>query len=183
MKRIVGLAVVVAALWAAAIVAWVEVWPAAAAEPAATSAPVRYKPPRVEVAEGVAVDQAEVAAYVEQVVNDPRGWHTSFGQFRLLIVKPGYRDTNGIGQKIGRAFIGEDYAVVTADAWVRVGPRFAEMGGTLDEQRTWVVLHELGHLIGHVEHEKCPAPGRPAPIMREATYALDGCTLNVWPNP
>lgn len=180
MKRVVGLATLVVALWAAAAIAWVDAWPALANN---QSPPVRYAPPTVEVAPGVDVDQAEVAAYVEQIVNDPRGWRTDLDAFTLRIVQPGYRDTDGINHDIGRAFLAENLAVVTADAWVRVGPSFAAVGGTLDEQRTWIVLHELGHLLGHVEHEPCPAVGQPAPVMRTATYALDGCTLNVWPNP
>lgn len=178
----VGLAVVVVALWAAAIVAWVNVWPAVAGQSAATPAPVRYAPPRVEVAAGVDIDQAGAAAYVEQVINDPRSWRTDLDRFTLRIVPPGYRDTDGLGHHIGRAFLAEDLAVVTADAWVQLGPRFAAAGGDLDGQRTWVVLHELGHLLGHVDHEECPGSG-PAPVMRSADYVLGDCTYNVWPNP
>lgn len=183
MKRMVGLGVVVAALWAAAVFAWVDVWPAVAGQPAATSAPVRYAPPKVEVASDVTgIDQAEVAAYVDHIVNDPRGWHADMDAFTLRIVKPGYGGVNGIGSLIGGTWAHEKLSVVTADAWVQVGPHFAAVGGTLDEQRTFVVLHELGHLLGH-DHEGCPAPGQPAPVMRTATYALDGCTLNAWPHP
>lgn len=180
MKRIVCLGLVAAVLWAAAIVAWVKVWPA---DVHAGPQGVRYVPPRVEVAAGVTgVDQAEAAAFVEQVVNDPRGWRTDLGHLTVRIVKPGYRGVEGIGQLIGYAYRDENLAVVTADSWVRVGPRFAAVGGSLDEQRTWVVLHELGHLLGY-EHVDCPEPGQLAPIMRTATYALDGCARNVWPNP
>lgn len=180
-RWVVGLGVAVAVLWAAAAVAWVDAWPAVAGghQPAA----VHYTPPKVEVAADVTdVDQAEVAAYVDRVVNDPRGWRTDLGQFTLRIVQPGYRGIRGINQLIGYAYRDEHLAVVTADAWLQVGPRFVPSGGTLDEQRTWVILHELGHLLGH-EHVPCPGPGQVAPIMRTATYALDGCTRNVWPNP
>lgn len=181
-RRIAGLAVVVAALWAAAVVAWVDAWPVMAGQ--AGPAPMRYLPPRVEVDAGVDVDQAQVAAYVQRVVNDPRGWHMNLDLFTLRIVKPG---TEGVdppgGYYIGRAYIPERYVAISSYAWTTLGPHFAAVGGTLDDQRTWIVLHELGHLIGHVDHEPCPGPGQPAPVMRTATYALDGCTLNVWPNP
>lgn len=171
----------VAVLWAAAITAWVHTWPAVAGADN-VPAPVRYASPRVEVAADVAyVDQAEVAAYVDQVVNDPRGWRTDMSAFTLRVVKPGFRGVNGINQLVGYAYRDEKLVVVTADAWVRVGPRFVAVGGTLDEQRTFIILHELGHLLGH-EHENCPGSG-PAPIMRDATYNLGTCSLNEWVNP
>ena len=176
------LGLVVAALWAAAGVAWVNVWPAVAGDQ--TQPAHRYAPPRVVVDANVTgIDQGEVAMWVDQVVNDPRGWRTDFDRYVLRIVQPGYRGTYGIGQDIGRAFISEGYVVVTADAWMRVGPRFEAVGGTLGQQRTFVILHELGHLLDHPGHDACPGPGQPAPVMRAATFALDGCTLNVWPHP
>lgn len=189
----VGVLGVVAVLLAtAAVSAWVRVLadpdPGTAARvPSAvqsvSSPVVRYAPPKVEVADGVDVDQAEVAAFVERVVNDPRGWRTNFDQFTFRVVAPGYRGTYGFGQDVGRAFVGEDLAVMTADAWVRVGTSFAAVGGTLDDQRTQVVLHELGHLMGYYDHIECPGWGA-APVMRANTYKLgEGCYLNVWPNP
>ncbi|MEU5939414.1 DUF3152 domain-containing protein [Micromonospora sp. NPDC047548] len=183
-RRVIGMGVLAAVLTAAAVLAWVDVLTDDRRAPvAAAVAQVRYAPPKVEVADDVTdIDPAEVAAVVDQAVNDPRGWRTNMDGFTVRIVQPGYRGVNGIGQLVGAAWADEQLAVVTADAWMRVGPRFAAVGGTLDMQRAHIVLHELGHLIGH-DHESCPAPGQPAPLMRTATYALDGCTLNIWPNP
>lgn len=191
MKVTAWLGAVSTVLCAAAVTAWVHVLDEADTSgdvtavlyASPTPSAARYAPPTVEVADGVDVDQAEVAAFVERVVNDPRGWRTDLDRFTFRIVAPGYRGTYGFGQDVGRAFVGEDYAVMTADAWVRVGTSFAATGGTLDDQRTQVVLHEMGHLLGQYDHTECPGWG-PAPVMRATTYKLgEGCYLNVWPNP
>ncbi|MBM0274141.1 DUF3152 domain-containing protein [Micromonospora tarensis] len=190
MRGVIGTGVAAAVLSAAATIVWVDVLQdqhagTTAPAPVAVSSPtpvVWYAPPIVEVAKDVDVDQAEVAAFVERVVNDPRGWRTDLDRFTFRIVKPGYRGTYGFGQDVGRAFVGEDLAVMTADAWVRVGTTFGATGGTLNDQRTQVLLHEMGHLLGHYNHTECPGSG-PAPVMRSNTYGLGNCDLNVWPNP
>lgn len=178
MKRIVSMATVVTALWVAAVVAWVDAWPAVAQ---GHQAVVVYAPPTVEIAPGVDMDQAEVTAVVFGIVNDPRGWRTDLDEWTVRIVPPGTRGAGGLGALIGIAIADEHLALVTADGWTTLGPKFAAVGGTLDDQRTWIVLHELGHLLGH-DHTGCPGAG-PAPVMRAADYELGGCDLNVWPNP
>lgn len=179
-RLVVSTGVLAAALTAAATLVWVDVLDDQRTQ-ASAATPTRYAPPTVEVAPGVDVGQAEVAAYVQRITNDPRGWRTDLDQFTLRIVPPGTRDAHGINFLIGRSFRDENLAIVTADAWVRTGPQFVAVGGTLDQQRTWVVLHELGHLLGH-EHTACPGSG-PAPIMRSATYEIGDCDVNAWPNP
>lgn len=192
MKRIVGVGVlgaVSAALVAVAVTAWVGVLageqPAESANQAASatsaSPPVRYAPPTVGVADGVNVDQAEVSAFVDRVVQDPRGWRTDLDQFTVRLVQAGNEGTQRMPGLIGYANPGQRTAAISDEAWTVLGPRFAATGGTLDDQRAWVVLHELGHLLGR-PHQECPGAG-PAPVMRETNYDLRGCGFNVWPNP
>jgi hypothetical protein len=177
-RAIAPVAALVVALWAAAAGVWADAW-----STSALAALPRYTAPAVVIAPGVDVDQAAAAAVVAAIVNDPRGWRRDLGQDIVRIVTPGDMGTNGIGGRIGTAHFELHTAAVTADAWTILGPKFADVGGTLADQRVWIVNHELGHLIaGTRDHQECTGTG-PAPVMRAVDYQLGACTLNVWPNP
>lgn len=182
MKRVAALGALVTALVVAAVTAWVVVLAEpeapAAAQPAAT---LDFAPPSVAVAPGLDVDREEVAAFVGALVDDPRGWRADLGDHMLRVVRAGDYDTTPMPGLIGYAYPDVHLVVITDEAWTKVNPRFAALGGTLDDQRTWIVLHELGHLLGH-EHTECAEPG-PAPIMRAVSYEVGACELNIWPRP
>jgi hypothetical protein len=166
------LATVVVALWAAAGIAWAGV----------LDEPDDWKPPVVVVhPSATGVGHAEVLALVERLTDDPRGWRTDLGHLTVQIVPVGMRGTRNMPGHIGMAWPGEQLAAVSDESWTYLGERLAAAGGTLDDQRTWVILHELGHLLGH-GHQECGGSG-PAPVMRATTYGIGDCALNVWPNP
>ncbi|MEV1013789.1 hypothetical protein AB0I89_23850 [Micromonospora sp. NPDC049801] len=170
--------VIAALLAAAAAAAWLNVL---AGQPADAAEQAVYKPPAVEIDQGVGVTHAQVAAEIGRIVNDRRAWHADFDQWTLRIVEPGIGGTQGLGGHIGMAYRDDHLALITEDAWMTLGPRFAKVGGTLADQRAWIVLHELGHLLGYA-HQECRGEG-PAPVMRAINYQLGACAYNVWPNP
>jgi hypothetical protein len=47
----------------------------------------------------------------------------------------------------------------------------------LEKYRQYVISHEMGHILGH-DHEQCPAPGAPAPIMMQQTQGIGKCLPN-----
>lgn len=183
MRRVIGMGVLAALLTAAAGIAWVDVLEDQRANANAGAAAPRYVPPTIEIGDGVGLDQAAVTSEVDRLVNDPRRWHANMGQFTLRIVLAGTQGTEKMPGMIGLAHYNTHTVVISDEAWTHLGPNFASVGGTLDDQRTWVVLHELGHMLGHYEHTECTDAGAPAPIMRSVNYDLRGCDFNVWPNP
>ncbi|WP_446211471.1 DUF3152 domain-containing protein [Micromonospora sp. IBSANI012] len=70
--------------------------------------------------------------------------------------------------------------IINLDRWRTSVPHFVRAGVPLSLYRTYVVNHEVGHQLGH-HHERCPGPGRPAPVMQQQSLFLDGCTANPWP--
>lgn len=136
--------------------------------------------PQVRIDPATGLDQAAVEAEVTAIVQDPRGWRQNLSHLTVLIVVPGSHGTEPMPGTVGRAT--GQLAVISAQAWTDLGPLFAAAGGDLQDQRTWILLHEIGHLLGHKHTDPVCPGGGPAPIMRPTNYKLgDGCDLGVWP--
>ncbi len=55
---------------------------------------------------------------------------------------------------------------------------------TLDDYRTMLINHEIGHLLGqHHPESRCPGEGQPAPVMAQQSSGVEACTANPWPLP
>ncbi|MGW1058964.1 DUF3152 domain-containing protein [Micromonospora rubida] len=70
--------------------------------------------------------------------------------------------------------------IINLDRWRNSVPHFVSAGVPLSVYRTYVVNHEVGHELGY-HHERCPKPGRPAPVMMQQTLFLRGCVANPQP--
>lgn len=147
----------------------------------------------VEVEVGIPVDPTDLAALVDTVLADPRGW-TAAGDVQLQRVaadaEPSFRvrlatpattdarcaplDTHGELSCRNGADV-----MLNLRRWVS-GAAPSEMD--LTDYRKYMVSHEVGHALGR-DHAECPAPGQLAPVMLQQTLGLDGCRPNPWPFP
>jgi hypothetical protein len=146
---------------------------------------------RVAVEQGIEhVDVPAFAAEVDATLADNRGW-TGAGTLRLqrvgpdvhpdftiYLVTPATRDDLCAGgyDRYTSCRNG-DRVVLNVARWAGGVPQF---DGDLATYRHYMVNHEVGHRLGH-GHERCPAAGRPAPVMQQQTLGLHGCTPNGWP--
>lgn len=147
---------------------------------------------RVEVEAGLPVRPGAFAAEVERILADPRGWgaggryvfqRVASDAVDFVVVLASPRVTDRLCRPLTTAGIYScfqgDRSVINYLRW-RTG---AESYGTdVTAYRQYVVLHEVGHALGH-DHVGCPGPGRPAPTMMQQTKGVGACRPNPWPNP
>jgi hypothetical protein len=145
---------------------------------------------RVAVEHGIRnIEPDAFAAEVSRTLSDPRSW-TGDGRWRLQRVSNGspYDFTVYLTTPLTRNELcpGDDgytscrngeRVVLNVARWVHGVPRY---GAPLAAYREYLVNHEVGHRLGH-GHQKCPAPGRPAPVMQQQTLGLHGCVAYGWP--
>ena len=127
----------------------------------------------------------DLRATAQSVWNDDRSWHAAGidfvevgdgGSFTLVLANPfevpkyapgtcdaEYSCTNG------------GYVVINDDRWVGGSGNWP---GPLDQYRTMVLNHEVGHLLG-LGHQYCG--GGLAPVMQQQSIDLQGCAPNPWP--
>ncbi|MGN9810773.1 DUF3152 domain-containing protein [Micromonospora sp. BQ11] len=158
------------------------------------------RPYRVAVEAGADEDVAGFATAVAAALTGPGSWVDS-GRLRLRQVGPGatadftvYLATAGTARRMCAAggvdirIDGRPYTscrapgkvIINLDRWRRSVPHYVEAKVPLSVYRTYVVNHEVGHQLGN-RHERCPGPGRPAPVMMQQTLFLNGCLANPWP--
>jgi hypothetical protein len=148
---------------------------------------------RVAVERGTGQDAGAFAARVDEVLADPRSWIAS-GELRVQRVADAgaadftiYLATPVTSERMCAegGLTTERYTscrlpgqvIINLARWLEAVPDY---GAPLETYQTYVINHEVGHEFGE-EHEACPGPGQPAPVMQQQTYGLEGCVANAWP--
>ncbi len=152
---------------------------------------------RVAAEDGSGVDVADFAALVDETLGDPRSWIAG-GDVRyqrvaggapadltIYLATPTTAERLCVAGGISTVIDGVPYTscrvgrnvVINLDRYQLAVPNY---GAPLTVYRQYVINHEVGHFLGH-NHEGCPAPGQPAPVMQQQTLSLDGCVANSWP--
>ena len=143
----------------------------------------------VYVEEGTIARPRDFAQEVYAILSDPRSWikggKVSFqqvaneGASQVILAKGATVDklcaplqTEGevscrMGSKV----------VINVKRWKWAVPHWT---GPIRTYRQMVVNHEWGHRIGK-GHGYCSGAGKPAPVMQQQTYGLQGCVENSWP--
>jgi len=154
-----------------------------------TGPPRRY---RVAVEAGLPVSAPAFAAAVERTLADPRSWGAG-GQFSFQRVGAGRADftvvlasaatTDRLCRPLDTARIyscfNKGMAVLNYLRWQTGAAAYED---DLASYRQYVVLHEVGHALGH-GHELCRTAGGPAPTMMQQTKGVGACRPNPWPYP
>lgn len=148
---------------------------------------------RVLVEQGTGQDVDAFAATVDDALGDRRSWIAS-GELRMQRVsEPAAADftiylaTPATSERMcadgGLSTDGytscrlPGQVIVNLARWMEGVPDY---GAPIETYRSYVINHEVGHELGE-EHQACPGPGQPAPVMQQQTYGLDGCVANAWP--
>jgi hypothetical protein len=142
----------------------------------------------VEAEEGSGVDPDQLAAIVDVILADPRGWTAggyafqrvpSGGSFTISLATPTTTDDICLPlDTAGRFSCHEGHRVVLN--LTRWNEGTTDLALDLNGYRAEVVNHEVGHELG-LGHVGCAGPGRYAPVMMQQSKGLDGCVANPWP--
>lgn len=159
-----------------------------------TTVPPEHAGTEIAVVLDRRVDDADTAGFVATataVLTDDRGWSRAGFRFRFADDAP-YRVVLAEPAEVdelcapygtrGRysCQIGHTVAL-NADRWRRGVDHWP---GTIEEYRTMLVNHEVGHLLGqHHPATTCASPGDPAAVMAQQSKGLDGCAPTSWPLP
>ncbi|MBQ1072140.1 DUF3152 domain-containing protein [Micromonospora sp. C31] len=148
---------------------------------------------RVAVEQGTGQDVDSFAATVDEVLGDPRSWIASEelrlrrvaqaddADFTVHLATPETSERmcaeGGLSTGGHTSCRLPGQVIINLARWLQAVPDY---GAPLAIYRAYVVNHEVGHELGE-EHQACPGPGEPAPVMQQQTYGLDGCAANAWP--
>lgn len=123
----------------------------------------------------------DIAFLVASYLNSPHGWGYFFEPvttredvlIRLASPKT-VKNKCGFPQNLSCAEMGGKHIYLNSDRWFHGAPKSKQ---DLDGYRQYVVLHEMGHILGH-DHVKCPCKNCPAPIMMQQTLGIAECKPN-----
>ncbi|MFE9134189.1 DUF3152 domain-containing protein [Streptomyces sp. NPDC007355] len=156
---------------------------------------VRY---RIDVEEGLGLDQELFTATVFKTLNDPRSWagrgemtfeRVSTGEpdFVLTLASPGTTGVwcakSGLDTTIDNVSCDSastDRVMINAFRWARGAETFGPKA--MLAYRQMLINHEVGHRLGH-GHVNCSTPGALAPVMQQQTKSLDIDDIKCRPNP
>jgi hypothetical protein len=141
------------------------------------------------------VDPAQQAAFeskIRSTLADNRGWslggQVSFTQVgsgcNMRIWLAAAADVPGFGAICDNMWscTVSPNVIINYDRWSNASDSWNAAGGSLEDYRSMVINHEVGHWLGF-GHKYCGGAGQAAPVMQQQSIDLQGCTFNPWPLP
>lgn len=126
-------------------------------------------------------DSENIAFLIASYLNSPYGWDyffepvTSREDVLIRLSSPTtIKSKCGLPQNLSCAEMNGKHMYLNSDRWFYGSSKSKQ---TLDGYRQYVVLHEMGHILGY-NHKKCPCKGCPAPIMMQQTLGIGECKPN-----
>ena len=137
----------------------------------------------------------EFVTEVERILNDPRGWEgLTFTRvntreeiekkrhaflIRLLPVDAmEERFPSFEKDQLSVADLGDRTININHCRWTEQCPNASEL--PLDQYHEYLIMHEVGHILGKNHPEELPSKG-PAPVMMQQTLGIHGLQPNSWP--
>ena len=130
-----------------------------------------------------------LSTFVAQILADDRSWKSAgfefvedpTARFSIVLAEPAEVDRLCLPLRTGGEVSCQNGPVVAINA-IRWRQAIPEWDKSLADYRTYVVNHEVGHLVG-MRHPapQCPVPGGPNSVMNQQTRGLAGCGANWWP--
>lgn len=138
----------------------------------------------------ISADFNEFKSQVYETLNDQRGWArmgvvfnpvSSGGAFTVYLSEAAavVNFSPTVCDSTYSCQIGSN-VIINQDRWLNGTEAWNAAGGSLRDYRHMVVNHEVGHWLEH-PHLNCGGVGQRAPVMRQQSIDLQGCTFNPWP--
>lgn len=153
---------------------------------------------RVAVEKGITVAVDDFTSVADATLSDPRSWIAGGNvrlqrvpksapsyHFTIYLMTPGTAQRHCLAGGFDIFWRGEPYTscrvggkvIINVARYLKGVPKY---GAPVEDYQRYAINHEVGHVLGH-GHELCPGEGKPAPVMQQQTFSLQGCTAYFWP--
>lgn len=134
------------------------------------------------------VPTAQFVDWVLRVLTDDRGWRRAGFEFsfvesapyHVVLAEPSEVDGLCAPYRTGGLWSCQNGPVVAlnADRWRSASPAWP---ASLEDYRTMLVNHEVGHLLGQHHPKPLCAAGNRSPLMAQQSKGTGACLPNAWP--
>lgn len=126
---------------------------------------------------------------VADTFKDERGWKRAGVEFKyvenngrlhMILAEPGIIGALG-GCSSQLSCTVKPAVYINDDRYMGASESYRALGISVENYRTMVINHEVGHWLGHDHIVSCETSTGLAPIMLQQSTGLRGCHPNYWP--